>query len=500
MPRPVSHGPSRVVYDDFSGGDFGVLRGFRAPSNTFSGTDVVAYLDGSVGPRCGLTTIASDSMPTGKVAGFGFFSQDVGSEMPWVVIGTAVYASVATPVALTGALAVTPTEPIPGVAFGSTVYIVNPGDKVYSITTTTVTAVANTPGARNIVLYGDRLLTANSSGLTNRIRYSDANLFDTWDSDGFFDVGQGGSITGMWTVRSSVYISKDDGTWWIYSGVPGSGTDVLRLAYTGVSYPADFRSGAVVGGSNVWFVAKGENFPSWFNGTNVNTVAEQDTLERTYSTAAVDVESKVNIVALSRRGDMLVLAGSGLTSRVTLLYRDGKWSRHSVSTPLGAAVPGATGRVMVTDGGAAVTAPVFYWWLPAGLERPGLGGTYDAVSDADLSAELELPEHVDAQGRALQVRRVTVDFRKYNPDGVNNHFAGTLTSTRNIDDGPDADGVTRVFDQSSSNGSASGVPSQVTFDGGDTGMSPGFKFALADMVGVAIERVCVDFNLGEPVP
>lgn len=494
----AKRGSQVLVYDDFSGGDFGVLAGFRAPSNTYSGTDVQAFLDGSVGPRCGVTPIASPSMPVGKVAGMGFFGSDAGTEVPWFVIGTSVYASVTAPVALTGTLGSAPTLPVQGVAVGNKVYISNYGDKVYELTTTTASPVAAlASGGKCIVGYGDRLLAANFPGEANRVRYSDGNDFLTWGALNFFDVGQGGQIVGMWTVRQNVYIAKNDGTWWVYSGVPGSGSDVLRLAYQGLNYPADHRSAAVVGGSNVWYVAQGEHFPSYFNGSNVFAVAEQDTLERLYSTVASGVESKVCVIGLSRRTDLLVLAGKGLTdpNRVSLLLRDGKWSRHSVDGVIGAAVPG-TSRVLLCDGGDASVAPVFSWWLPTGLERPGLDGTYDAVTDNHLTASVELREHVDPDGRDLKVQKVIVNMKRFDQAGYSNHLECSITKTRAGSEGPDVTGRSKVFDQSSAFGSETGEPHRAVFRGIEQGLGTGFIVRLNAIRGVAVQSVWVYYEAG----
>jgi hypothetical protein len=480
------------IFERWDGGNYGVLQGFRAPKATFSGDDVQAYLDGSVGPRCGVTPIVSTGMPVGRVAGMGYFGRDA-SSATWYVIGTAVFSNLTTPGAgLTGGLAVTPTRAVQGAAVGSLVYIANYGDKIYSLSTTAITAVAGTPGAGTIINYGDRLLAANSPGLGNRVRFSDGNLFNSWPAGNFFDVGQGGEITGMWTVRESVYIAKNDGTWWLYSGVPGSGNDVLRLAYTGFSYPADFLSGAVIGGNNVWYVANGENFPSWFNGSNVNTVAEQDTLLRTFSTVATDVQSKVNLVPMSRRGDMIILAGDGLTDPKDLLYRDGKWSRHTVPYSLGATVPGATGRVLLCDGGDTGTPATFAYWQAAGFERPGLGGTYDAVTDANLMATVVLPEGVDDKGRSQQVVQVRVDFRRFNPSTTAvNRLDCQVTATRREDDADDADMPIQTWTQPPSHGSAAGEPLRHTFQFGAQADGVGYLVQFPTVRGVVIDRVTV---------
>jgi hypothetical protein len=485
------------TFDRFDGGDYGVLAGFRAGQNVYSGADVQAYLDGSVGPRCGTTPIVSVGTPTGKLAGMGFFTQDAGAGVPWYIVGNSVYVSLETPAALASALAVTPSEWVNGVSIGPNVYLSVYGDKLYRASTTVVDPIgALAPGGKAACSYGERLLVANFPGNTNRVRFSDANDFTTWGALSYFDVGQGGEITGLWTVRTNVFISKNDGSWWIYSGVPGSGSDVLRLAYSGSNYPADQRSGAVVAGSSVWFVAQGEQFPSYFNGSNVSAIAEQDTLGELYSFTATGVEPRVSLTALTRRGDLLALAGHGLSdpNRTSLLLRDGKWSRHSVAEEVAAPVPGAT-RVLLSDGGDVAAPPTFSWWVPTSLERPGLGGQFDAVTDANLAAEITLPEHVDMQGRDLKVQRVLVNFRKFNQASYANHVECQVTATRVGHDGSDVIGATRTWDEVSTHGSASGVPDRTVFYATDQGIGTGWIVRLRNLLGVVIDTVTVYYEI-----
>ena len=487
-----------IRFSRFDGGDYGVSAGFRAPKDSFSGQDMVALLDGSVAPRCGTTAIATAAQPTGKIAGMGFFNQDAGTAVPWFVVGTAAYASVTTPVALTGTLASTPTLPLQGVPIADKVYISNYGDKLYRLSTTNCDPLGGlTPGGKCAVAYGDRLLVANFPANPNRVRFSDANDFTTYGALNFFDVGQGGQIVGMWAVRTNIFIAKNDGTWWIYTGVPGSGSDILRLAYSGLGFPADWRSGAVVGGSNVYFVAQGEQFPSYFNGSNVSSVAEQDTLGNLNATANTGLDPLVSVMALSRRGDVLALAGRGLATRTSLLFRDGKWSRASLSPILAAPVPGAT-RVLVSDGGDTAAQATFAWWVPTSLERPPLGGAFDAVADVGttlIPTLLTLPEYVDSDGRDMKVTKVLVAFRRFN-QAASNRFKLRAVATRRGDGSADKSGTYRVWEEPSTFGSATGVPNRLKFMAVDQDWGTGWRIELAEVRGVIIDEVSVYFQAG----
>lgn len=415
----------RVTYDSFTFGDHGVVASLRAPRRSYSGMDAVVYADGNIGPRCGIAEITGSGIPAGVLAGVGFYSL-AGSTVPdaWFAVGTAVYRNPSAPVALTGSLASAPTAPLGAQPVGNRVYITSAGDKTYEITSSAVSAVASSPGGTIIALYGERLVVAGDPANPNRVYYTDA-LPDagtpaTFPALGYFQVGRGATIVGLWVIRNLIYIALDDGTWWVYSGVPGV-SDSLRLAYTGQSAPAGPQAGAVIGANAVWFVARGEHFPSYFNGSSVATFDDQDTLGKLYGPTDDDLYPAVTVIPISRRGDLLCLAGAGLTgeNRVSLLMREERWSRHSLFPPVAVPMPGGGGLVLMSDGGGPSASARFFVWQATGFDRPPDGVETRPVVDPGIGtveATISIPEYVPESGAELRVRSVTVDVRVYDKE------------------------------------------------------------------------------------
>ena len=416
-------GTKRLTFEGFSFGDHGVIASHRAPQSSYHGLDAVVYADGNIGPRCGLKEVGGAAVPAGTLAGLGYYSL-AGSSIPdaWFVVGTAVYKNPAAPTALSGSLASTPTRPLTAQPVGSGVFITSYGDKTYRITSTAVSAVSSSPGGVAIALFGERLLVAGTATNPNRVHYSDSLPADassaTFGALAYFDVGRGASIVGLWVIRNLVYIALDDGSWWVYTGVPGV-SDSLRLAYTGQSAPAGPVSGAVVGANSVWFVARDEHFPSYFNGSTVNTFDDQNTGGKLYGPKANDaLLPPVTVLPISRRGDMLLLAGAGLTgeNRVSLLLREERWSRQSLFPPVGVPVPGGGGLVLMSDGGGSGSAPRFFMWQATGFDRPADGVDERSTIDPGIglvAATVELPEFIPDSGAETRVRAVTLDLLVY---------------------------------------------------------------------------------------
>lgn len=416
-------GTKRLTYEGFSFGDHGVIASHRAPRNSYHGLDAVVYADGNVGPRCGLDEIGGAAVPAGTLAGLGYYSL-AGSSIPdaWFAVGTAVYKNPSAPTALTGAFATAPTRPLTAQPVGSGVFITSYGDKTYRITSTAVSAVASSPGGVAIALFGERLLVAGTASNPNRVHYSDALPADgssaTFGALGYFDVGRGAAIVGLWVIRNLVYIALDDGSWWVYTGVPGV-SDSLRLAYSGQSAPAGPMSGAVVGANSVWFVARDEHFPSYFNGSTVNTFDDQNTGGKLYGPNANNaLLPPVTVLPISRRGDMLLVAGAGLTGadRVSLLLREERWSRHSIAPCIAVPTPGGGGLVLMSDGGGSGSAPRFFMWQATGFDRPADGAEFRSTIDPGIglvAASVELPEFIPDDGSETRVRAVTLDLLVY---------------------------------------------------------------------------------------
>ena len=71
--------PNRKVisYDDFSGGDYGILEPWRAPPGTWTGKNMVLYDDGGLGPRNGMFEVPLSGDTTnflGEILSTGAYS------------------------------------------------------------------------------------------------------------------------------------------------------------------------------------------------------------------------------------------------------------------------------------------------------------------------------------------------------------------------------------------------------------------------------------------
>jgi hypothetical protein len=94
-----------VVFDNFRGGEWGLLGGEKPPANSFHGKNVMVYANGLIGPRPGLKDFTPDNMPNGKLR--AFVETPVPDREGLFIIGNVAYYSsfrnfTITPVAYTG--------------------------------------------------------------------------------------------------------------------------------------------------------------------------------------------------------------------------------------------------------------------------------------------------------------------------------------------------------------------------------------------------------------
>lgn len=493
----------RKLYDSWSRGEFGVLSPSKATEGQFTGVDVLNYNSGLVGPRAGLVPTGW-TVGAGQLAGFDLHSPDSPYDY-WCVAGTQVYLmtdGTSSVVTASGVLAGTPTAPVQGVAVATTIYLSNYNDKLYTVTGSTLASVASSPGGKCLVLFGERLMMASTGTSTkNRVRYSDANAFSTWDPLGFFDVGHDGAITGMWVVRNQVWISKDNGEWWVYSGVPGE-TDALRLAYKGVNYPLDFRCGAL-NGLQLWYVGVEDDFPSYFNGNQITQLDELLLPESLYA-APTGLETGVMVANLPRQQDLVIFAGANVagSERRTLVQKNGVWTRHSPIANWGLPRAGVNGSAVVTDGGGTSGNARFWYWRVTAPESPPVLSTELTDSGSEFVAELGLPEFVEKEGKDFRVQQVIVEYRKYSPDTETpnkivatvragaqwNNYEVVSSRPLGFAELPDEDDV------------LDGALHRVRIAVGDQGYGGSAQVILTGLQGVAIERIYLEYDESKARP
>ena len=509
----------RITVESFLGGDHGALASVHAPAGTYSGRDVICYADGNVGPRCGVQPLNIPGMPEGKLQGLGYFGPGLNPDLrsftdpvPWIIVDDVIYSipDLDAPPNSIGGIA-TPGGMVANVLVGAVPHITDPAIGVGRIPFTAFPGTEDV-GGTSIILFGERLLWAGASGFPNRVFYSDPLPVNgdppTFDANtNYFDVGFDTLIVGMWSLRDRIYIAKSDGTWWTYTGVPGV-SDNLRRSYDGQSVPA---AGAVMGSTSVWFVGVGEDFPSYFNGSTVQAFPEQEALGRLYGQTPQPVsfyQPAVSVIPLSRRGDILFLAGVGVpaANRASLLLREERWSRHSVRPPIGVAVPGSDGFVLLSDGGSTATAPQFYTWRATGLNRPPTGGTgvYDVPATdptGDYSPEFTIPEVVAGAGQEVTVRKVFADFRSYNETGLDpsdRQATVTVTPTRMYEGSPPIVAMKPL--ELGNTGTSTGASVPKVADIGQQASGRGALVTLSGIRACSIERLELEVEIMDRRP
>lgn len=490
-----------VTYDSFSAGEFGKRGAWRAPSGSFTGLNVVAYDDGSIGPRAGLRAYTLTSMPAGDTLAMGFGKTTAGSLRMWFVKGTGVYAfnpfdfASQAVIAYAGALTTAPRASA-SVSYvhrqGKTYWLNHADGKLWrfdhdaaTVTATPAAAIVPASSTNHAVIaqYGARTIAAEN--FSNRVFYSDADNPESWPAPNYFDVGESHiGITGLHAQRNHLAIAKGLdghlGEWWVLTGVPGVDS-VLRRQVQGLS-PIPAGAAAIDGEGVVWFGSNAEIAPAAFDGSTVSMDPEQvEASARTYSAA----------LATRRPGEVIIAGAHSDNTPIRLTQRRGRaWFRHQLEAgPSGyslakanmSAYPLSDLYVFCVDDRSDFRA----WSALA--TTPG-GGPYGAVwtpaSPADCA--FTLPEWWAPDGREVSVRAVQVDFRSYAVGSGNCTWTLTLTPQR-IHEGGAGTPQTFAFSEAAP-GAEVNRRRQALFAIDDAN---GFQLSFSNLRGVAIQKITV---------
>jgi hypothetical protein len=228
-----------VLFENYSGGEYGRLGSAKAPAHTFTATNMLVTADGSLCVRPGLIKRNPSGLANGVVHGFG--NTPVPLNDLWFVQGTAVrtFASDGTNLKTSGtALAETPAAPVDWKTDGTSILFASPEDKIYrvspqgGVTVPTVAGLTGSPGAKCIEVYGDRIVAGDIDGSFDyRLRYSDVADPNSWPSANFVDVGDSYYLSGLYAQRQHLLIMKQNQIY-VMTGSLGS-SQVLRKVYTG---------------------------------------------------------------------------------------------------------------------------------------------------------------------------------------------------------------------------------------------------------------------------
>lgn len=498
---PGADAQGRAVWDDFSGGEWGVLdeEEARKRKGLWHGGNVMVFENGTIGPRPGLRKyVPSGGMPSNPLKGFSFTGTPAKDIL--LVVGTTAYyldGTDLTPAvtAFSGSLASTPTVPVQMIEPAeSLVYFISYGDKIYKLNllTDALSAVASTPGGRTIARYGDRLVAGGTAADPQRVFFSNAAVFDTWGASDYFDVGYGGQVRALFEQRGHLAIAMSSSEWWVVTGSLGS-SDQLRKVVTG-HHPWHFwpTFAELLGDDRVLFVGTREDYPGFFNGA---AVQEHRHLQFNGGAAPSNSASDRKVVRLKRADEALVLDSSG----DGLLFANGVWSFHDFTGPEGWATSDLQGRVFMSDGGDTGVAPVIYVWRHD-LDRPGaVGDTYARPgddSDTPVDAFLHLPEFWHDRRHEMRVTRVDVDFIKYDTGSSStNHFDVNVRTLRRYGGAAFDESTTQSFDEAASSANASGTKQRQSFGGfGSLAPGNGLQVRFTNVRGCAFRSVTVHYD------
>lgn len=524
-----------ALFDDFSGGDWGVdLDGSMAPKNSWSGTDVVVYNSGLIGPRPGFKKISVTSMPSAKPLAVSFVSEAAAAKVAAVFDNGNVYTWAADSVTPTAA-AMTEGSSYSANSYGSGEMIrmfgnswavsqaAGTGGLWISDQAGQLDKVSSGPSqAGSFAPFNGRMWVAAGGGATSnvgRVYYSAALDFATFASTtDYVDIGPGDEFVVALVPGRNVLYAFTQSEVYAISGTPGSTLAVRKVADVPYCTPGSFSRtyGGLIG-----FVSN-SGVPHIFDGATVKQLRE-----RRFSLVT---EPYFNL-CLRAGPDGLVFIPNGYASnngtggaygRMPVRVFTGKhWVNFSLSRS-GATdymlwgnemlpsrlndkfLPYTTQQNPIEDFMVGLSrvansgAPEYYLMRVANFNQPGESSAYDSQpgdgSNTPLTGSFTLPDTYSGDGSLLQVSKVVVHFRKYATGAGNAAFTVSLTPVGKYESG---DGSAQTFSFSEA------VPSSNADDVYHTpGFSrdfeaEGFRLAFTGLSCAAIRRVVV---MGRKVP
>ena len=520
----------RIVYNDFSGGEYGDLGGYKAKEElpgSWTGKNMRLLQDGSLCPRPGVLKLTIANQPSGVC--HGLVNLPVPSNELQVVIGTAVYnlgtfsaASMDfSGAALTGALSGAPTfELVFTWIDPHEYYISSPDENVYKcdIVADTAAQVTSWEGGYAAAWWRDRLYVGgkpNDQPGQYRVFYSE-EASDTYNANNYFDVTYWWPVHHLLSFHDKLLISQEGHVegWWHLLNDPETGS-LKQLGFEGTSPK---QRTVVHDPNNNQVISFGRNRLYTMDGTTIErfTHLGNPTYDE-YPQGDISTEDEHVVFVDTQNKGITRSWGAWAYTDFTQLTDDGEDSFSGQITQQGAT------RFVVVDDHA--TAPSFYVYDPGhpapgkttgGMNRPGDN------SATPLDAWFHMPEEWSEPGHEYRVKQVIVDFTKYNWDagaGSNQmHLYVGLLSRQGVPAFPSetdgvlkAHGVTRTAPYKwteatsaaatyTSDGSSNGTRDRMTFDIAGGGESAGFVIGIEDIIGVKIHSITVDVDEYEETP
>lgn len=498
-------GTETVSYDDWSQGEFGDTAPDRAAEGSWTGTNVVVYKDGHIGPRPGIRAAdIGTALPNGALNGFGFVPTPLDTEPShWVILGDEVWlfrpdnvdaakTSTDLTTALTSGEFVWWKESTRQL-FGE-VHFATPNEvyrlKMNTADLTEISGAANDEGGNDIETYKERLLVASAT-TTTRIWVSNAADFDTWDVEDYFDVGASWPVNMMVEFRDGLAIFTPGGNWLLTGAQPTSYT--LRRISDALP-PRPFS--VVKTNEDMFYIPSARSAPIQYDGS----YGDEDGLRHleTWKALGADV---TGIQSYGNR-DLLFLSEDG-----DLLWRkNGVWTKHTLGQGVGPYLARNfdSQALLAKDGDASNPAEFFY--LNMDVERPAFTSDGSAQpgdgTDTPLEASFRLPDYFHPRGADIRVRRVIIDFTKYDTgaSGTNNITASVSALARFRLPGSEGSVATASWNEAVTEGSEAGIRDRAVLKVGQSGWAGGYRLALSDIRGVKIDRVLVDIETKEGRP
>ena len=492
-----------VRFDDFSGGDYGVIDPAKANNNTFSGQNVMLYESGLVGVRPGFKMLPYTGLPTSTVVP-GPVGFDVYGENLIVVVGDSPYRI---PLDGTGTAVAMGTYPDPATTFvrftqfDNTLYSLMDG-KLYKHNGD-ATVNISLPGGitlSTLTRWGYYLIGSQAE-IPWRLYYSKVSEAgpepDVWDSNAYVDIGGSSTITVLTPMFNQLMVGKPDG-WWSLTGVLAE-----RPAVRGVEIgngPLDSRFTTMTTDNRVLYWAV-EALPHWFNGTGV-------WLDSAYRVRGYDNSFPCDSVIATPTGRRLFMLGAAndpQTNDTLLIQDDRKWTAHSLPNKLAGLAPSDLRHGYNVPGGVVfgviksdnIGVPVNIVSFQHDIERPA--HTDDEwASPTDVGASnmvpgvLLTPAWYDPQGRQVMVRNVQIQFRKW-PSGIDDGLNEIHCAVRPLARWQSGTINTepQMWTEPSSRADPSGTDDSWTMNFGAQGTALGFQIELTKIRGVAIREINV---------
>lgn len=500
---PSATGNTRIIYDDFSGGDYGELGGAKSPNNSFHGTNVIVTADGAICPRPGWKNRTSSTMPTGKVV--GFTPTVTTSRTLMVIVANKVYTydrDTNGAVTEIGTLDVTPTLALLPKQGTDEYYITIPTDKSYKLlpASNTIDPLSTSPGGTEIEIYGERLLVSGAAA-ANRIQFSEAADFDDWPAENFINIPDTWQITALREQNNHLSIFKARGKH-VLTGVPGVNPTRRKTERA----PSALHPGQVAPDLNdlIWFVPLFETYPAFYDGIKTSdkySYLKELSSVRDGDTPALPLVLGTAVSSGDRsRSTVLITQGGGANKM--LLFHNGVWTRHTTSVTItGMCRAGETGDFYVTDGGAVGVAGKIYC-TQFNLNRPSLTtDTFSQPGDdstTPVTASFTLPQYWAAGGTEIRVEQIIVDFEKYNTGSAStNHFEIAISAIGRPNSINDPSVVTYTWDQAGSGAGASigDHKRDREVQGSKLALAAGYELSINNIRGLKIQQIIVDVSV-----